>query len=80
MSPQLQRIEEEEALLLRPEDRERLVEQLLRSLRGSAEAETDPDWIAEAERRYREVKSGQVQAIPGDGLFDLVCQELGWQS
>ena len=79
MTPQLQRIEEE-ALLLPPEDREHLVERLLRSLQRSVEHEVDPAWIVEAERRYREYRSGQVQAIPGDGLFDGVRQELGWRT
>ncbi len=69
VSPQLQKIEQE-ALLLPPEDREFLVERLLRSLQDRAEADIDPTWIAEAERRYHEYRSGQVQAIPGDGLFD----------
>ena len=78
MSPKLQRIEDE-ALHLPPEDRELLVESLLRSLQDSAGTDIDPAWIAEAERRYREYRSGQVQAIPGDGLFDQIRQELGWR-
>lgn len=76
MSPQLQRIEEE-ALLLPPEDREHLVERLLRSLQRNAEVTIDPVWLAEAERRYRDYRSGQAQAIPGDGLFDQIRQERG---
>ena len=78
MSPKLQRIENE-ALHLPPEDRELLVESLLRSLVDSAGMDIDPAWIAEAERRYREYRSGQVQAIPGAGLFDQIRQELGWR-
>lgn len=77
MSPQLQKIEEE-AVLLPQEDRERLVERLLRSLQP--DADIDQAWITEAERRYREVKSGQVQPNPGDGFFDQIRKELGWQS
>ncbi len=79
MSPQLQRIEED-ALLLPAEEKEHLVERLLQSLQSEALAAIDPAWIAEAERRYRELKSGQVQAVPGDGFFDQVRQELGWRT
>ncbi len=79
MSPQLQRIEED-ALLLSAEEREHLVESLLQSLKGDALSAIDPSWIAEAERRYQEVKSGQVQAVPGDGLFDQIRRELGWRT
>ncbi len=80
MSPQLLKIEEQ-ALLLPPEDRELLVERLLRSLRSEpAEDVVDPAWIAEADRRYREVKEGKVEAISGDHLFAEIRQELGWQS
>ena len=79
MSPQLQKIEED-ALLLPAAEREHLVEQLLRSLRDDAVPDIDPAWIAEAERRYRELESGQVQALPGEGLIDQIRQELGWRA
>ena len=79
MSPQLQRIEKD-ALLLPTEEREHLVERLLQSLQGEPLPAIDPAWIAEAERRYRELKSGQVRAVPADGLFDRIRQELGWQT
>ena len=79
MSPQLQKIEED-ALLLPAEEREHLVERLLRSLQSETLSTIDPAWIEEAERRYRELKSGQVQAIPGDGLFDEIRRELGWRT
>ncbi len=79
MSPQLQKIEED-ALLLPAEEREQLVERLLRSLQSETLSAIDPAWIAEAERRYQELKSGEVQAIPGDGLFDQIRQELGWRT
>ncbi len=76
MSRGLQEIRKE-ALLLSAEERVHLVESLLRSLQDEARPDIDPAWIAEAERRYRELRSGQVQAIPGDGLFDQIRQELG---
>ncbi len=79
MSPLLQKIEKD-ALLLPAEEKEHLVEKLLQSLHSETLSTIDPAWITEAERRYREVKSGQVQAVPGDGLFDQIRQELGWRT
>ncbi len=79
MSPQLQKIEED-ALLLSAEEKEHLVERLLQSLQSETLSAIDPAWITEAERRYQELKSGEVQAIPGDGLFDQIRQELGWRT
>jgi len=79
MSPQLQAIEEQ-ALLLTPEDRETLVELLLQSLRQEALPEIDPAWIAEVEKRYAEYKSGEVEGIPAEQIFDDVRRELGWSA
>lgn len=79
MSPQLQAIEEQ-ALLLTPEDRETLVELLLQSLRQEALPEIDPAWIAEVEKRYAEYKSGAVEGIPAEQIFDDVRRELGWSA
>ena len=79
MSPQLQKIEED-ALLLPAEEKEHLVKRLLQSLQSETLSAIDPAWIAEAERRYHEIKSGHVQAVPGDGIFDQIRQELGWRT
>jgi len=79
MSPQLLKVEEQ-AMLLTPEDRETLVERLLRSLREEAVPEVDPAWIAEAERRFREYKEGRVEGIPADLAFEEIHRELGWSS
>ncbi len=49
MSPQLLKVEEQ-ALLLPPEDREALVERLLKSLREDVLPEIDPAWIQEADQ------------------------------
>lgn len=66
MSPQFHRIEEE-ALLLSLEERELLVERLLRSLQDSGETVIDQSWIAEATHRYRGGKKGQIQVANQDG-------------
>ncbi|HEX9737087.1 MAG TPA: addiction module protein [Thermoanaerobaculia bacterium] len=77
MSAQLLKVEEQ-ALLLPPEDREALVDRLLRSLQEEALPEIDPAWIAEAKRRYCDYREGRVDGIPAEQVFDDIEQELGW--
>jgi len=79
MSAQLLKVEEQ-ALLLPPEDREALVDRLLRSLQQDSLPEIDQAWIVEAERRYREYREGRVEGIPAEQVFDDIEQELGWSS
>lgn len=57
-----------EALSLPVEERAIVVDSILRSL-NSPEDEIDRKWIAEAERRLEEVRTGRVKAIPGDQVF-----------
>jgi putative addiction module component (TIGR02574 family) len=54
---------------LAPEDRERLVDQLLESLNEPAAAELDKAWEAEIERRLGEYERGDVQAIDAEEVF-----------
>lgn len=54
---------------LAPEDRERLVEQLLESLNEPAATELDHAWEAEIERRLSEYERGEVQAIDAEEVF-----------
>ena len=56
----------DQALRLSPEDRARLALQLLASLEESGESaeEIEKLGIAEAERRFQELRSGVVQGIP----------------
>ena len=54
---------------LPPEDRERLVDQLLASLNEPAASELDDAWNSEIERRLAEFDSGAVQAIPVEEVF-----------
>ena len=62
---------ENNALRLPPEDRARLAVRLLTSLEETAESaeEIEKLWIAEAERRFRELRSGAVQGIPAREVF-----------
>ena len=56
---------------LPPEDRERLVDQLLESLNELAAAELDKTWEAEIERRLAEYDSGAVQAVDAEEVFAM---------
>ncbi len=57
-----------EAISLPVEERAIIVDSILRSL-NSPEDNIDRQWIAEAERRLDEVRTGRVKAIPGDQVF-----------
>ena len=62
---------EDGALRLPPEDRARLAVDLLTSLEESVESpeEIEKLWLAEAERRFQELRDGVVQGIPARGVF-----------
>lgn len=68
MTPQFRQIEKQ-VLLLSPEEKEVLVERLLRSFHEEPPAEVDEAWLQEAERRYWELKEGRVEGIPGAHIF-----------
>ncbi len=61
----------EEAVLLPVEIRAQLVDKLLRSLHP-LQKEIDELWVAEAEKRVEEIKSGKVKTIPGDKVFKKI--------
>jgi len=54
---------------LPPEDRERLVDQLLESLNEPAASELNAAWESEIERRLAEYDQGSVQAIDAEEVF-----------
>ena len=57
-----------EAMSLPVEDRALLADTILKSL-NSPDSEMDRKWVAVAERRLAELRSGQVEALPGDEVF-----------
>ena len=57
------------ARALAPQERERLVDQLLESINEPAAAELDAAWEAEIERRLAEYDRGDVQAIDAEEVF-----------
>jgi putative addiction module component (TIGR02574 family) len=54
---------------LPPEEREKLVEQLLESLNESAARQLDATWAAEIKKRLAEYDSGAVAAIDAEEVF-----------
>jgi putative addiction module component (TIGR02574 family) len=62
---------EQDALRLSAEDRARLAVSLLSSLESATESpeEIEKLWIAEAERRFQELRNGVVQGIPAQEVF-----------
>lgn len=71
---------EAEALRLSPAERETLATELFRSLDTQPLSEVDAAWVAEADRRFQELRLGQVQGVPGDRVFGEIRRELGWQN
>jgi putative addiction module component (TIGR02574 family) len=57
-----------EAMSLPVEDRAILADTILKSL-NSPDSEMDRRWVAVARRRLTELRSGQVEALPGDEVF-----------
>lgn len=57
-----------EAMSLPVEDRAILADTILKSL-NSPDSEMDRKWVAVAERRLAELRSGQVEALPGEEVF-----------
>jgi putative addiction module component (TIGR02574 family) len=62
---------EDDALSLSEEDRARLAVRLLTSLEEEVESpeEIEKLWLAEAERRFQELRDGVVQGVPARDVF-----------
>jgi len=69
---------EDDALRLPAEDRGRLAVDLLASLEETVESpeEIEKLWLAEAERRFQELRDGVVQEIPAREVFAQVRAKL----
>ncbi len=57
---------EEEVLHLPEDERAELARKLLLSLDEPSEHEIEEEWLAEAQRRARELDEGTVQPVPAD--------------
>lgn len=67
---------EAEALKLEEKDRAELARVLLLSLEDAEDQDTELAWAEEAERRYRDLKEGAVQAIPSETVFEQARSQL----
>lgn len=62
-----------EAVSLPVEERTRMVENLLSSLNPS-EPEVDKAWVSVARRRLDELRSGRVECVAGEVVFERIRQ------
>jgi len=67
----------EEALLLPAESRVLLADKLVESLDSEEPDEIQRLWVAEAVHRRDEIRSGKVQAVPGEQVLDEVRRLVG---
>ena len=66
----------EEAMTLSSESRARLADLLVESLSASELGPIDRLWLAEAKRRRDEVRTGQVETVPGDEALRKVRDSI----
>ncbi|MEE9430888.1 MAG: addiction module protein [Melioribacteraceae bacterium] len=64
-----------EAISLPVEKRALIVDSLLKSLNPS-EQQIDKKWIAVAKKRLDEIRTGKVELIPGEEVFDKVWKKF----
>lgn len=57
------------------EERARIADTVLKSL-NPPEAAIDSKWAAVAKRRLDELRSGAVQAVPGDEVFENIWKKF----
>ena len=60
---------ESETMRLKIDERARLAEKLLLSLDAPSEEENLQLWVAEAERRLRDLREGKAREIPADEVI-----------
>jgi len=65
----------EQAIALPVEERALVVDSLLRSL-NPPQSDIDPQWTAEAKRRLAELRSGDLDTIPGEAVFERVWERF----
>ena len=64
-----------EAVSLPVEERAMVADSILRSL-NAPESDIDRKWVAVAQRRLAELRSGQVKPIPGKQVFARVWKRF----
>jgi len=64
-----------EAISLPVEERALMLDSLLRSLNAPS-GDVDKKWVAVAQRRLAELRSGEVKAIPGDEVLGKIRERF----
>jgi putative addiction module component (TIGR02574 family) len=64
------------AMKLSDRERARLAQELIASLETEIEPDVEALWLAEAERRVEELRSGKVKGIPAEEAFARVRRTL----
>lgn len=64
-----------EAISLPVEERAMVVDSILKSL-NPPESDIDKKWAAVAKQRLKELRSGEVEAIPGDEVFKRIWKRF----
>lgn len=57
------------------EERALVVDSLLRTL-NRPESEIDKKWAEVAHRRLREIRSGDIETVPGDQVFERIWKRF----
>ena len=60
---------ENEIRSLSADDRMHLLRDLIADLDGSMDEDVEKAWLEEAERRYKELKEGEVELVPAEEVF-----------
>jgi len=61
---------------LSQEDKTDLLRMLIAELDGPADVDVEQAWLAEAQRRHREVLEGKVKPVPGERVFENLRARL----
>ncbi|MDH3603866.1 MAG: addiction module protein [Candidatus Tectomicrobia bacterium] len=64
-----------EAISLPVEERAMVVDSILKSL-NPPESDIDKKWAAVAKQRLKELRSGEIEAIPGDEVFKRIWKRF----
>lgn len=61
---------------LSPEDRARLIQDLIRSLDTGEDVDAEDAWLAVAERRYQDYRAGKLTSKSADEVFEEALSKL----
>ncbi len=65
-----------EAMILPVEARAQLAHKLIKSLDGSVDENTEDEWMAEIDRRCKEVETGAVVCKPTEEVLNNIRKKL----